>query len=147
MGAAAGFVASVCCSHCRIRVDVADEGIATGEVREFERLDRGGAMRTIAVQRDRVAVEAEVRKVTRHAGSLEQEAAELQGWGRAEERVARLELADTQRRLAAAGLERREGLLAEEEELRRVFNLGIGWCAVVAEPEPQRGELAIGRIA
>ncbi|HVW88005.1 MAG TPA: phosphoribosylformylglycinamidine cyclo-ligase [Gaiellaceae bacterium] len=33
----------------------------------------------------------------------------------------------------------------DEEELRRVFNLGIGWCAVVAEPEP--GETAIGRIA
>jgi phosphoribosylformylglycinamidine cyclo-ligase len=32
-----------------------------------------------------------------------------------------------------------------EEELRRVFNLGIGYCAVVAEPEP--GELVIGRIA
>jgi phosphoribosylformylglycinamidine cyclo-ligase len=31
-----------------------------------------------------------------------------------------------------------------EEELRRVFNLGIGWCAVVARPEP--GELVIGRI-
>ena len=33
----------------------------------------------------------------------------------------------------------------EEEELRRVFNLGIGWCAIVAEPEP--GETVIGRIA
>lgn len=33
----------------------------------------------------------------------------------------------------------------EEEELRRVFNLGIGFCAVVREPEP--GELVIGRIA
>jgi phosphoribosylformylglycinamidine cyclo-ligase len=32
----------------------------------------------------------------------------------------------------------------EEDELRRVFNLGIGWCAVVAEPAP--GELVIGRI-
>jgi phosphoribosylformylglycinamidine cyclo-ligase len=31
-----------------------------------------------------------------------------------------------------------------EDELRRVFNLGIGWCAVVAQPEP--GELVIGRI-
>jgi phosphoribosylformylglycinamidine cyclo-ligase len=31
-----------------------------------------------------------------------------------------------------------------EEELRRVFNLGIGWCAVVAEPA--EGELVIGRI-
>jgi phosphoribosylformylglycinamidine cyclo-ligase len=33
----------------------------------------------------------------------------------------------------------------EEDELRRVFNLGIGWCAVVAHAEP--GELVIGRIA
>jgi len=33
----------------------------------------------------------------------------------------------------------------EEEELRRVFNLGIGFCAVVAEPEP--ADLVIGRIA
>jgi phosphoribosylformylglycinamidine cyclo-ligase len=33
----------------------------------------------------------------------------------------------------------------EEEELRRVFNLGIGWCAVVSDPRP--GELVIGRIA
>jgi phosphoribosylformylglycinamidine cyclo-ligase len=32
-----------------------------------------------------------------------------------------------------------------EEELRRVFNLGIGWCAVVRAP--QRGDLVIGRIA
>ena len=32
----------------------------------------------------------------------------------------------------------------DEEELRRVFNLGIGYCAVVAEPED--GELVIGRI-
>ena len=32
----------------------------------------------------------------------------------------------------------------DEEELRRVFNLGIGYCAVVAEPAP--GELVIGRI-
>jgi len=33
----------------------------------------------------------------------------------------------------------------DEEELRRVFNLGIGWCAVVSAPEP--GELVIGGIA
>jgi phosphoribosylformylglycinamidine cyclo-ligase len=33
----------------------------------------------------------------------------------------------------------------EEEELRRVFNLGIGWCAAV--PEAQPGELVIGRIS
>ena len=33
----------------------------------------------------------------------------------------------------------------EEDELRRVFNLGVGWCAVVAEPAP--GELVIGRIS
>jgi phosphoribosylaminoimidazole (AIR) synthetase len=32
----------------------------------------------------------------------------------------------------------------EEEELRRVFNLGIGWCAVVAEPRAD--ELVIGEI-
>ena len=32
-----------------------------------------------------------------------------------------------------------------EEELRRVFNLGIGWCAVVSEPQPE--ELVIGRVA
>jgi phosphoribosylformylglycinamidine cyclo-ligase len=32
----------------------------------------------------------------------------------------------------------------EEEELRRVLNLGIGFCAVVAEAEPD--ELVIGRI-
>jgi phosphoribosylformylglycinamidine cyclo-ligase len=32
----------------------------------------------------------------------------------------------------------------EEDELRRVFNLGIGWCAVVAAAQP--GETAIGRI-
>ncbi len=31
-----------------------------------------------------------------------------------------------------------------EAELRRVFNLGIGWCAVVATPEP--GDTVIGRI-
>jgi len=32
-----------------------------------------------------------------------------------------------------------------EDELRRVFNLGIGFCAVVAEPAA--GETVIGRIA
>jgi phosphoribosylformylglycinamidine cyclo-ligase len=32
----------------------------------------------------------------------------------------------------------------DEDELRRVFNLGVGFCAVVAEPEPD--ELVIGRI-
>ncbi len=32
----------------------------------------------------------------------------------------------------------------DEDEMRRVFNLGIGWCAVVAEAEP--GETVIGRI-
>jgi phosphoribosylformylglycinamidine cyclo-ligase len=37
------------------------------------------------------------------------------------------------------------GRHVDEEELRRVFNLGIGWCAVVREAEP--GELVIGRIA
>jgi phosphoribosylformylglycinamidine cyclo-ligase len=31
-----------------------------------------------------------------------------------------------------------------EEELRRVFNLGIGFCAVVAEAAP--GELVVGRV-
>ncbi len=31
-----------------------------------------------------------------------------------------------------------------EDELRRVFNLGIGWCAVVAKA--RRGETVIGRI-
>ena len=32
----------------------------------------------------------------------------------------------------------------DEDELRRVFNLGIGFCAIVAEPE--QGELVIGRV-
>ena len=32
----------------------------------------------------------------------------------------------------------------DEDELRRVFNLGIGWCAIVAEP--REGELVIGRV-
>ena len=32
-----------------------------------------------------------------------------------------------------------------EDELRRVFNLGIGFCAVVAVPAA--GETVIGRIA
>ena len=32
----------------------------------------------------------------------------------------------------------------DEDELRRVFNLGIGWCAVVGEAAP--GETVIGRI-
>ncbi len=33
----------------------------------------------------------------------------------------------------------------EEDELRRVFNLGIGWCAVVSDTEPV--DQVIGRIA
>ena len=32
----------------------------------------------------------------------------------------------------------------DEDEMRRVFNLGIGFCAVVPTAEP--GELVIGRI-
>ena len=32
----------------------------------------------------------------------------------------------------------------DEDELRRVFNLGIGYCSVVAEPED--GDLTIGRV-
>jgi phosphoribosylformylglycinamidine cyclo-ligase len=36
------------------------------------------------------------------------------------------------------------GRHVEEKELRRVFNLGIGWCAVVATAEP--GDLLIGHI-
>jgi phosphoribosylformylglycinamidine cyclo-ligase len=36
------------------------------------------------------------------------------------------------------------GRHVEEDELRRVFNLGIGWCAVVRGAEP--GERVIGRI-
>jgi len=37
------------------------------------------------------------------------------------------------------------GRHVDEEEMRRVFNLGIGWCAVVERAEP--GELVIGSIA
>jgi phosphoribosylformylglycinamidine cyclo-ligase len=33
----------------------------------------------------------------------------------------------------------------EEDEMRRVFNLGIGWCAVVRNAEP--GDLVIGQVA
>ena len=36
------------------------------------------------------------------------------------------------------------GRHVEEDELRRVFNLGIGWCAVVTEPGS--GETVIGRV-
>jgi phosphoribosylformylglycinamidine cyclo-ligase len=36
------------------------------------------------------------------------------------------------------------GRHVDEDELRRVFNLGIGWCAVVREAEP--GERVIGRV-
>ena len=36
------------------------------------------------------------------------------------------------------------GRHVDEEELRRVFNLGIGWCAVVPNAEP--GEIVIGRV-
>jgi phosphoribosylformylglycinamidine cyclo-ligase len=32
----------------------------------------------------------------------------------------------------------------DEDEMRRVFNLGIGWCAVVRQAE--QDELVIGRI-
>ena len=35
------------------------------------------------------------------------------------------------------------GRHVEEDELRRVFNLGIGYCAVVAKPAD---DLVIGRI-
>ena len=36
------------------------------------------------------------------------------------------------------------GRHVDEDELRRVFNLGIGWCAIVADPAPD--ETVIGRI-
>ena len=34
----------------------------------------------------------------------------------------------------------------EEEEARRVFNLGIGFCAVVPEADVAAGDVVIGRI-
>jgi len=37
------------------------------------------------------------------------------------------------------------GRHVEEDELRRVFNLGIGWCAIVAKPD--QDETVIGRIS
>ncbi len=45
---------------------------------------------------------------------------------------------------AAAGLRAGSRRHVDEEELRRVFNLGIGYCAVV--PAPAGDELVIGRI-
>ena len=36
------------------------------------------------------------------------------------------------------------GRHVEEDELRRVFNLGIGWCAIVAKPD--QDETVIGTI-
>jgi phosphoribosylformylglycinamidine cyclo-ligase len=33
-----------------------------------------------------------------------------------------------------------------EDELRRVFNIGIGYCAVVAAADVRPGDLVIGRI-
>ena len=33
-----------------------------------------------------------------------------------------------------------------EDELRRVFNIGIGYCAVVPPSAPQEGDLVIGRV-
>ena len=33
---------------------------------------------------------------------------------------------------------------SSEDELRRVFNLGIGWCAIVAEPD--QDETVIGHV-
>ncbi len=37
------------------------------------------------------------------------------------------------------------GRHVDEEELRRVFNLGIGWCAIVGDPQPD--EHVIGQVA
>jgi phosphoribosylaminoimidazole (AIR) synthetase len=35
----------------------------------------------------------------------------------------------------------------DEDELRRVFNLGIGYCAVVSDPGEDPGkDLVIGRV-
>jgi phosphoribosylaminoimidazole (AIR) synthetase len=33
-----------------------------------------------------------------------------------------------------------------EDELRRVFNIGIGYCAVVRERDVAPGDLVIGRL-
>jgi phosphoribosylformylglycinamidine cyclo-ligase len=55
-------------------------------------------------------------------------------------RRAEIDWESWQRPLVFRWLERHVG----EEEMRRVFNLGIGWCAVVREAEP--GEHVIGRI-
>ena len=42
------------------------------------------------------------------------------------------------------------GWLAEngvaEDELRRVFNIGIGYCAVIPAADVQAGDLVIGEI-
>ncbi|MBS1882375.1 MAG: relaxase domain-containing protein, partial [Actinobacteria bacterium] len=85
----------------------------------FVTLDREGARRTLALQRDRKAVEVEVDRSMRHAESLEEQAADLDGWSGREEREALRETADTDRRLAAEQLERRDALRGAEEELRR----------------------------
>jgi phosphoribosylformylglycinamidine cyclo-ligase len=34
----------------------------------------------------------------------------------------------------------------EEDELRRVFNIGIGFCAIVPAADVREGDLVIGRI-
>lgn len=85
----------------------------------FAALDREGAVRTLGLQRDRKAVETEAARAIRHAESLERQAGDLHGRNRREEREALLEIAGTQRRLAAEDLARGDVLRGEEDELHR----------------------------
>jgi hypothetical protein len=97
----------------RLRAERAEAG------EPFARLDQAGARRTLALQRDRASIEAEVERAERHAESLVEQASRLRGRDRREEREALLEVAATQGRLAEEDREWGEALRAEEDDLHR----------------------------
>jgi conjugative relaxase-like TrwC/TraI family protein len=85
----------------------------------FERLNREGALRTLALQREREVVETEISRAARLAESARRSASRLRRRDSREERDALLEIADTQERLAAGDLEEREVLRDQERKLHR----------------------------
>jgi hypothetical protein len=85
----------------------------------FASLDRQGALRTLASQRDQRAAAQEAARLERHAASLSRMGKGLRKREQREEREAFREQWLTQLRLAKENLQRRDALRSEELELKR----------------------------
>ncbi len=103
----------------------------------FKHLDHKGALATLGLQRDRHAAEQEIKQARHFAESLEFRAEKTED---SEERKALLEVAETQRHLAAEELTDRRELLAQEQELRQAGVHLDDWMA-------DHGDLAARYVA